>query len=228
MYCISYVQRLPSLVEGSLLDAVTAALVLRQAELDGRVRLRLAAAALDGDAVSRLLGLQVLAQARDGWSARVLLDALTSADAGHREHAAWALGGRPPDRRATPAAEAGRRRRVRVDARRADTGALAATSADAVPRRRRAGPGQGEGAPSGTTRMSVAVRRGGANIRFGAAVYGSFLVASVVGVASRPDGNHGPLEAGLGRVPASSGDRSWGQVWGFSGTFQGSSREGFG
>ncbi|HEU5065559.1 MAG TPA: hypothetical protein VFT86_06685 [Gaiellaceae bacterium] len=65
-------------------------------------RRRLAAAALDGDAVSRLLGLQVLAQARDGCSARVLLDALTSADAGHREHAAWALGGRPPDRRATP------------------------------------------------------------------------------------------------------------------------------
>ena len=29
-----------------------------------------------------------------------------------------------------------------------------------------------------------------------------------------------PLEAGLGRVPASSGDRSWGQVWGFSGTFR--------
>ena len=91
-----------SLVEGSLLEAVTAALVLRQAELDGRARRRLAAAALDGDAVSRLLGLQVLAQARDGWSARVLLDALSSADAGHREHAAWALGGRPPDRRATP------------------------------------------------------------------------------------------------------------------------------
>lgn len=42
--------------------------------------------------------------------------------------------------------------------------------------------------------MSVTIERRGANILFGAAVYGSFLVASVV-VASRRDGNHGPLEA---------------------------------
>ena len=42
---------------------------------------------------------------------------------------------------------------------------------------------QGEGAPGGTNRMSVVFESRGANIRFGAAVYGSFLVASVVGIA---------------------------------------------
>jgi glycosyltransferase involved in cell wall biosynthesis len=88
------------LLAGSVLEAVTAALALRRTAVEAGARRRIAAAARDGDPMSRLLALHALSPARDGRSARLLLDALTSSDRGRREHAAWVLGDRVRDGRA--------------------------------------------------------------------------------------------------------------------------------
>lgn len=89
-----------SLVDGSVLEALTAALTLRRTAVDDEARRRIAAAARNGDPTSTLLALHALTPARGGWSGRVLLDALAGSDAGRREHAAWVFGDRPADERA--------------------------------------------------------------------------------------------------------------------------------
>ncbi|HEU6445066.1 MAG TPA: glycosyltransferase [Gaiellaceae bacterium] len=89
-----------TLVGGSVLEALTAALALRRTPADDIARRRLAAAARGGDPTSRLLALHALAPGEDRRAGHLLLDALGSGDAGRREHAAWALGERPRNGRA--------------------------------------------------------------------------------------------------------------------------------
>ena len=89
------------LFHGSLLEAITAALSLRRGGLDAGRLHRLAAASRQADPTSRLLVLHALARGTDGRTQRLLLDALLGSDAGRRAHAAWVLGERSHDPRAT-------------------------------------------------------------------------------------------------------------------------------
>ena len=89
------------LFHGSVLEAITAALSLRRGGLDAGRLHRLAAAARQADPTSRLLVLHALARGTDDGTQRLLLDALLGSDAGRRAHAAWVLGERSHDPRAT-------------------------------------------------------------------------------------------------------------------------------
>ena len=165
-------------------------------------------------AVSRLLGLQVLAQARYGWSARALLRSA-------HERRRWT----PRARRVGAGRASARPPRDPLLRRLAAGGGFASMLAGLTLERWPRGPrtpsraagGRGQARAKELERHHPHERRvqwGGANIRSGAAVYGSFLVASVVGVASRPDGNHGRLRQVLAvsrRHPGIGlGDRSGG------------------
>lgn len=97
-----------SVLDGPVLEALTSALALRRAPADGSAA-RLALAARGGDPTSRLLALHALAPVPHPVAGRLLRESLTGADAGRQEHAAWALGDRPPERRA-----AGRLRDLRA------------------------------------------------------------------------------------------------------------------
>jgi glycosyltransferase involved in cell wall biosynthesis len=94
---------LATLRHGSILDAVNAALALRQAGgLDRHVVEALGSEIERGDGTARLLALHSLAQQRDEMTQLRFLNALMGDDRGVREHAAWILGDRPPDARALP------------------------------------------------------------------------------------------------------------------------------
>jgi glycosyltransferase involved in cell wall biosynthesis len=94
------------LLEGPLLEAITAALALRRRGLEEPRARHLARVARDADPTSKLLTLHALARATGHDSRHVLLEALLGSPDARRTHAAWALVERPREARAVEALEA--------------------------------------------------------------------------------------------------------------------------